>query len=86
MVSNTYFLYEFHGLWFYYGASKIFGPSTQLGADTEKIQEIFGKSDTYVLLVPKEDTATQKELSDENDDRKKKQIKFGKKQEEKKSE
>lgn len=49
---------------FYYGASKIFGPATQLGADTEKIQEIFGKNDTYVLLVPKEDKATQKELSD----------------------
>lgn len=49
---------------FYYGASKIFGPETQLGADTEKIQEIFGKNDTYVLLVPKEDKATQKELSD----------------------
>lgn len=49
---------------FYYGASKIFGPQTQLGADTEKIQDIFGKSDTYVLMVPKEDKATQKELSD----------------------
>lgn len=49
---------------FYYGASKIFGPSTQLGADTEKIQDIFGKNDTYVLMVPKEDKATQKELSD----------------------
>ncbi len=49
---------------FYYGASKIFGPETQLGADTEKIQDIFGKSDTYVLMVPKEDKATQKELSD----------------------
>ncbi len=49
---------------FYYGASKIFGPNTKLGADTQKIKETFGKSDTYVLLVPKEDKATQKELSD----------------------
>lgn len=49
---------------FYYGASKIFGSSTQLGSDTEAIEEIFGKSDTYVLLVPKEDKSTQKELSD----------------------
>lgn len=49
---------------FYYGASKIFGPVTQLGADTEKIEQMYGKSDTYVLLVPKEDKATQKELSD----------------------
>ena len=50
---------------FNYGASKIFGPKTQLGADTEKIQDIFGKSDTYVLIVPKEDKATQKKLSDD---------------------
>ena len=49
---------------FYYGASHIFGPATQLGADTEKIEEAFGKSDTYVLMVPKEDKERQKELSD----------------------
>lgn len=49
---------------FYYGASKIFGPATQLGADTEEIEAVFGKSDTYVLLVPKDDKATQKQLSD----------------------
>ncbi len=49
---------------FYYGASKLFGPATQLGADTEEIETVFGKSDTYVLLVPKDDKATQKELSD----------------------
>lgn len=49
---------------FYYGASHIFGPATQLGADTEKIEDAFGKSDTYVLMVPKEDKARQKELSD----------------------
>lgn len=49
---------------FYYGASKIFGPATQLGADTEEIETVFGKSDTYVLLVSKDDKATQKQLSD----------------------
>ncbi len=49
---------------FYYGASKIFNEKTQAGADTAKIESIFGKSDTYVLMVPKEDKATQKELSD----------------------
>lgn len=48
---------------FYYGASHIFGTDTQLGADTEKIEEIFGKSDTYVLMVPKDSVATQKDLS-----------------------
>ncbi len=49
---------------FNYGASKIFGDNTQLGADTNAIEDTFGKSDTYVLMVPKEDKATQKELSD----------------------
>ncbi len=49
---------------FYYGASKIFNEKTKTGADTAKIENIFGKSDTYVLMVPKEDKATQKELSD----------------------
>lgn len=50
---------------FYYGSSKIFGPQTQLGVDTATIEEAFGKSDTYVLMVPKESTATQRQLSDE---------------------
>lgn len=50
---------------FYYGASHIFGSETQLGADTEKIEDAFGKQDTYVLMVPKDSTATQAELSKE---------------------
>lgn len=49
---------------FYYGASHIFGEQTQLGADTAKIQSIFGKSDTYVLMVPNGDNQMQQELSD----------------------
>lgn len=49
---------------FYYGASKIFNEKTKTGADTASIEEVFGKSDTYVLMVPKEDKATQKALSD----------------------
>lgn len=49
---------------FYYGASKIFNKKTQSGADTAEIEKIFGKNDTYVLMVPKEDKATQKKLSD----------------------
>ena len=48
---------------FYYGASHIFGSATQLGADTERIEDTFGKQDTYVLLVPKDSTAVQAELS-----------------------
>lgn len=49
---------------FYYGASHIFNEKTKTGADTAEIEEIFGKRDTYVLMVPKEDKALQKELSD----------------------
>lgn len=48
---------------FYYGASHIFESQTQLGSDTEKIQNAFGERDTYVLIVPKESTSTQAELS-----------------------
>lgn len=50
---------------FYYGASKIFDETTKTGADTARIEEIFGKSDTYVLMVPKQDKVTQKQLSDD---------------------
>lgn len=50
---------------YYFGSSRIFGPATQLGADTEKIESIFGKNDTYVLLVPNSDLATQTRLSEE---------------------
>lgn len=49
---------------FYYGASHIFGSDTQLGADTERIENAFGKRDTYVLMVPKDSTATQSALSE----------------------
>lgn len=50
---------------FYYGSAHIFGEETQLGKDTAAIEEAFGRSDTYVLMVPKGDNATQLELSDE---------------------
>ncbi len=49
---------------FNYGASRIFNESTQTGRETVEVEEIFGKSDTYVLMVPREDKATQKKLSD----------------------
>lgn len=49
---------------FYYGASHIFGSETQLGSDTKKIEETFGQQDTYVLMIPKDSTATEVELSD----------------------
>ena len=49
---------------YHYGAAHMFGTNTRLGADTAAIEGIFGKSDTYVVLVPEGDTATQAELSD----------------------
>ena len=50
---------------YYYGSGKIFGPDTRLGADIEAIEEVFGKSDTYVLMVPRGDLVTEAALSDE---------------------
>ena len=50
---------------YYYGASHIFGPGTTLGDDTAAVEEIFGKSDTYVLLVERGDTAKETQLSEE---------------------
>lgn len=50
---------------YYYGASHIFGPETQLGTDAQAVEDAFGKSDTYVLMVPKGSPATEKQLSDE---------------------
>ena len=47
----------------YYGSSHIFGANTQLGADIQAIEDVFGKSDTYVLMVPRGNAAREKELS-----------------------
>jgi len=35
-----------------------------LGADTEKIEDAFGQRDTYVLMIPKDSTAIEAELSE----------------------
>ncbi|MDD5953457.1 MAG: MMPL family transporter [Oscillospiraceae bacterium] len=48
---------------YYYGSSHIFGTNTQLGSDTQKIEDVFGKNDTYVLLVPTGDLSQEKALS-----------------------
>ena len=50
---------------YYYGSSHMFDTETRIGADTQAIEEVFGKSDTYVLLVPRGDTSTEKALSEE---------------------
>ena len=49
---------------YYYGASYIFGKGTDYGRDTEAVEAIYGKSDTYVLMVPKGDNVTMKALSE----------------------
>lgn len=50
---------------YYYGSSHIFGTDTQLGKDTKQIENVFGKSDTYVVLVPNGNLSVEKALSDE---------------------
>ncbi|MGN0406137.1 MAG: RND family transporter [Bariatricus sp.] len=49
---------------FYYGSSRIFGEDTQLGRDTAAVEEIFGKNDTYAILVPKGDPDAEGELTE----------------------
>ena len=48
---------------YYYWASHIFNETTQLGADTLAIEKRFGQNDTYVLLLPQGDLATETKLS-----------------------
>ncbi len=50
---------------YYYGSAHIFNEKTKLGSDTALIEQVFGKSDTYVLMVPNGDNSKIKELSDE---------------------
>lgn len=49
---------------YYYGADHIFGPETELGQDTEKINEKFGQSNTMVLMVPKGDSPKEIKMSE----------------------
>lgn len=48
---------------FYYGSSRIFGEETRLGQDMKSVNDVFGKSDTYVLMVPRGDLAKEQALS-----------------------
>ncbi|MGN0504987.1 MAG: RND family transporter [Lachnospiraceae bacterium] len=50
---------------YYYGSSQIYGEGTTYGRDKTEIEGVFGKNDTYVLLVPKGRNATEIELSKE---------------------
>lgn len=48
-----------------YGSSEIYGEGTTYGRDKAEIEEVFGKSDTYVLLVPNGNNAKEAALSEE---------------------
>ncbi len=50
---------------YYYGSSQIFGEDTDYGRDTAAIEAVFGKNDTYVLMVPVGSTPTELALSNE---------------------
>ena len=50
---------------YYYGTSHIFGEGTEAGDDTAAVEAVFGKRDTYVLLVPNGSPATENALSKE---------------------
>ena len=50
---------------FYYGSSRMFSLESAYGRDTAAIEAVFGRSDTYVLMVPGRDTATQAALSND---------------------
>ena len=45
-----------------YGASKIYGTDTRIGSDTEKLVEVFGENDNYVLMVPRGDRTSENAL------------------------
>lgn len=50
---------------FYYGSEHIFASETKLGQDNAYIDQVFGKSNPMVLLVPKGDVATETIMSEE---------------------
>lgn len=50
---------------YYYGSSHIFGENTKSGADTAIIEDTFGRSDTYVLMIPRGRKETEQALSAE---------------------
>jgi len=50
---------------YFYGASHIYGEGTVYGRDKETIETVFGKNDTYVLLVPRGNNEAEVKLSKE---------------------
>ena len=49
---------------YYFGSSNIYGEGTSYGRDKNAIEGVFGKRDTYVLMVPQGDTPTEEALSE----------------------
>lgn len=50
---------------FNYGSSRLFGPDTVPGQNQAAVQEVFGQSNTFVLLVPKGNLASEAALNAE---------------------
>ena len=50
---------------YYYGSSKLFNEDNRIGRDNVMVEEVFGKGDTYALMVKSGDRVKEKELSDE---------------------
>lgn len=48
---------------FYYGSSQMFGEGTEYYQETKAIEDVFGKSNSMVLMVPKGNTAKEDQLS-----------------------
>ena len=48
---------------FYYGSSHIYGADTRLGRDMAAIEDTFGQSSNYVLMVPEGNSAAEQQLS-----------------------
>jgi predicted RND superfamily exporter protein len=49
---------------YYYGASHIFGAGTLVGQDRNAIEQKFGKSNIYAIMVPSGDIVKERELSE----------------------
>ncbi|MBO5141356.1 MAG: MMPL family transporter, partial [Peptococcaceae bacterium] len=50
---------------FYYGSSRMFGPDTVQGQQSAEVEEVFGQSNTFVLLVPNGDLPRESALNTE---------------------
>ena len=61
-VAPAYLAYSANA--FYYGSSRMFSEASVYGRDTAAIEGVFGRDDTYVLMVPGRDTAMQRALSE----------------------